>query len=420
MNKKFIYESGGIKMRSKKLKLMVGALLVTMVGATFVGCGSNESAEGDKAGSGAVTISISGSTSVGPLMEKVQEIYEEENSNVTLEIQQNGSGAGIKDVIGGVSEIGMSSRELKDEEKGSVEGTTIAYDGIALLVNPNNTVKNISLEDVKKIYTGEITNWKDLGGEDAPIVVVSREEGSGTRGAFVELLGVVDENENDITVSSAQITNSTSVMLQKVAQTKSAIGYVSLGSLSTDVKAVQVDGADATAENVKSGNYKVSRPFNICYKEDKLSDIDKDFISFIMSKEGQQIVNDNGYIGVEATESYKASGKKGKITLAGSTSVAPLMDKLKDEYVKLNADASIEIQESGSSAGIQSAIEGATEIGMSSRELKDEEAKELQVQKIALDGIAVIVNTENQVTNLTSDQIKKIYTGDLTDWADVQ
>ena len=152
----------------------------------------------------------------------------------------------------------------------------------------------------------------------------------------------------------------------------------------------------------------------------KLSDIDKDFISFIMSKEGQQIVNDNGYIGVEATESYKASGKKGKITLAGSTSVAPLMDKLKDEYVKLNADASIEIQESGSSAGIQSAIEGATEIGMSSRELKDEEAKELQVQKIALDGIAVIVNTENQVTNLTSDQIKKIYTGDLTDWADVQ
>lgn len=263
-------------------------------------------------------------------------------------------------------------------------------------------------------------NGSDSGAKSQAITVVSREEGSGTRGAFVELLGVVDENENDITVSSAQITNSTSVMLQKVAQTKSAIGYVSLGSLSTDVKAVQVDGVDATAENVKSGNYKVSRPFNICYKEDKLSDIDKDFISFIMSKEGQQIVNDNGYIGVEATESYKASGKKGKITLAGSTSVAPLMDKLKDEYVKLNADASIEIQESGSSAGIQSAIEGATEIGMSSRELKDEEAKELQVQKIALDGIAVIVNTENQVTNLTSDQIKKIYTGDLTDWADVQ
>ena len=252
------------------------------------------------------------------------------------------------------------------------------------------------------------------------ISVISREDGSGTRGAFVELMGIVDDQDNDITTQTAEITNSTSVMLKTVSQNEKSIGYVSLGSLSTDVKAVQVDGVDATAENVKSGNYKVSRPFNICYKEDKLSDIDKDFISFIMSKEGQQIVNDNGYIGVEATESYKASGKKGKITLAGSTSVAPLMDKLKDEYVKLNADASIEIQESGSSAGIQSAIEGATEIGMSSRELKDEEAKELQVQKIALDGIAVIVNTENQVTNLTSDQIKKIYTGDLTDWADVQ
>ena len=138
-------------------------------------------------------------------------------------------------------------------------------------------------------------NGSDSGAKSQAITVVSREEGSGTRGAFVELLGVVDENENDITVSSAQITNSTSVMLQKVAQTKSAIGYVSLGSLSTDVKAVQVDGADATAENVKSGDYKVSRPFNICYKEDKLSDIDKDFISFIMSKEGQQIVNEQNH-----------------------------------------------------------------------------------------------------------------------------
>ena len=242
-------------------------------------------------------------------------------------------------------------------------------------------------------------NGSDSGAKSQAITGVSREEGSGTRGAFVELLGV--ENENDITVSSAQITNSTSVMLQKVAQTKSAIGYVSLGSLSTDVKAVQVDGADATAENVKSGNYKVSRPFNICYKEDKLSDIDKDFISFIMSKEGQQIVNDNGYIGVEATESYKASGKKGKITLAGSTSVAPLMDKLKDEYVKLNADASIEIQESGSSAGIQSAIEGATEIGMSSRELK------LELERIEKLEMSSYEHTQKKYRTYLLEDVKK-------------
>ena len=263
-------------------------------------------------------------------------------------------------------------------------------------------------------------NGSDSGAKSQAITVVSREEGSGTRGAFVELLGVVDENENDITVSSAQITNSTSVMLQKVAQTKSAIGYVSLGSLSSDVKAVQVDGVDATAENIKAGTYKVSRPFNLAYQDGKLTDLDKDFIKFIMSDEGQKTVDKEGYISLDSEGKYEASGLKGKITLAGSTSVAPLMDVLKDEYIKLNPDVTIEIQESGSSAGIQSAIEGATEIGMSSRELKDEEAKELQVQKIALDGIAVIVNTENQVTNLTSDQIKKIYTGDLTDWADVQ
>ena len=256
------------------------------------------------------------------------------------------------------------------------------------------------------------------------ITIVSREDGSGTRGAFIELFGIEEKDASgqkvDNTTAEAQITNSTSVMLTTVAGDDYAIGYVSLGSLDDSVKALKIDGAEATADNIKSGDYKVARPFNIATKKGSDNELSKDFISFIMSKEGQQIVNDNGYIGVEATESYKASGKKGKITLAGSTSVAPLMDKLKDEYVKLNADASIEIQESGSSAGIQSAIEGATEIGMSSRELKDEEAKELQVQKIALDGIAVIVNTENQVTNLTSDQIKKIYTGDLTDWADVQ
>ena len=256
------------------------------------------------------------------------------------------------------------------------------------------------------------------------ITIVSREDGSGTRGAFIELFGIEEKDASgqkvDNTTAEAQITNSTSVMLTTVAGDDYAIGYVSLGSLDDSVKALKIDGAEATADNIKSGDYKVARPFNIATKKGSDNELSKDFISFIMSKEGQQIVNDNGYIGVEATESYKASGKKGKITLAGSTSVAPLMDKLKDEYVKLNADASIEIQESGSSAGIQSAIEGATEIGMSSRELKDEEAKELQVQKIALDGIAVIVNTENQVTNLTSDQIKKIYTGDLTDWTDVQ
>ena len=224
-------------MRSKKLKLMVGALLVTMVGATFVGCGSKGEDNNTASNKDAVTISISGSTSVGPLMEKVQEKYEEENSNVTLEIQQNGSGAGIKDVVSGISEIGMSSRELKDEEKQQVKGTTIAYDGIALLVNPANTVKNISLEDVKKVYTGEITNWKDLGGEDTPIVVISREEGSGTRDAFQEIVGY----ESEELTKDATISDGSGAVKTTVAGNKNAIGFASFEYIDNTVAALSVN-----------------------------------------------------------------------------------------------------------------------------------------------------------------------------------
>lgn len=257
-------------------------------------------------------------------------------------------------------------------------------------------------------------------GMSGAITVVSREEGSGTRDAFVELMGIVDENDNDLTTQTAEVTNSTSVMMSTVAQNDKAMGYVSLGSLSDTIKAVKVDGVEANAENIKSGDYKVSRPFNIAYKEDKLTDLDKDFIKFIMSEQGQSIVDSEGYISLDAEGSYEAAGLKGKITLAGSTSVAPLMDVMKDEYTKLNPDVTIEIQESGSSAGIQSAMEGATEIGMSSRDLKDEEAAELTAKQIAMDGIAVIVNKENTLNNLTSNQIKSIYVGDVTDWADVK
>lgn len=267
--------------------------------------------------------------------------------------------------------------------------------------------------------SNEENSSKADGGMSGEITVVSREEGSGTRDAFVELLEIVDENDNDLTTEMAEVTNSTSVMMSTVAQNAKAIGYVSLGSLSDEVKAVQVDGVAATPEDIKSGAYKVARPFNLAFKEDKLTDLDKDFIKFIMSEQGQAIIDEEGYISLEAEGSYQAAKLKGKITLAGSTSVAPLMDVIKDAYIKLNPDVTIEIQESGSSAGIQSAMEGATEIGMSSRELKEEEAKELTSKQIAMDGIAVIVNKENTATNLTSKQIKSIYTGDVTDWADV-
>lgn len=281
-------------MRSKKLKLMVGALLVTMVGATFVGCGSNS--ENNTASSkDTTTISISGSTSVGPLMEKIQEKYEEENNNVTLEIQQNGSGAGIKDVISGISEIGMSSRELKDEEKGSVQGTTVAYDGIALLVNPENPVKNISLEDVKKIYTGEITNWKEVGGDDAPIVVVSREEGSGTRDAFQEIVGY----ESEELLKDATISDGSGAVKTTVAGNKNAIGFASFEYIDNTVSALNINDVEPTADNVKSGDYKLSRPFILVTKEDSLTENGQKLINFVLSAEGQQIVEENKLITIE-------------------------------------------------------------------------------------------------------------------------
>ena len=209
-------------------------------------------------------------------------------------------------------------------------------------------------------------------------------------------------------------------MMTTVQGNDNSIGYVSLGSLSDSVKEVTVDGVEGTAENVKSGKYKISRPFNLCYYDGKLSKLAEDLINFIMSDEGQKTVDKEGYISVESGKSYKASGLKGKITVAGSTSVAPLMNVIADEYKKLNPGVTIEIQESGSTAGIQSATEKAVDIGMSSRELKDDEAKTLATKKIAMDGIAVIVNKNNSIDNLTSDQIKSIYLGETTSWDDIK
>lgn len=257
-------------------------------------------------------------------------------------------------------------------------------------------------------------------GTTGPISVISREEGSGTRGAFVELMGVVDADDNDITTVRAEITNSTSVMLTTVAGNPAAIGYVSLGSLSNDVKAVKVDGVEATTDNVKSGTYAVARPFLLAYKDGSLSDIAQDYLNFIMSADGQKIIGEEGYISVADGEAYAASGLSGKLVLAGSTSVAPVMEVLADAYKALNPDVTIEIQQTGSGSGITSAIEGVCDFGMSSRELKDSEKAELTSTQIAMDGIAVVVNNANTVEDLSSETIKGIYLGEITDWADAQ
>lgn len=257
------------------------------------------------------------------------------------------------------------------------------------------------------------------GSQNEKITVVSREDGSGTRSAFSELMVVV-KDDKDNTTDTAEVTNSTSVMLTTVAGNKAAIGYVSLGSLNDTVRAVKVDGVEATAENVKAGKYAVSRPFNIVTGKD-LTPLAQDFISYILSTDGQAVVDEKGYISVTQGESYKASGQTGTLTIAGSTSVAPLMEVLADKYMALNSGVKIEIQQSGSSAGITSAVEGVCQIGMASRELKDSEtAKGVTATKIAMDGIAVIVNKDNSCSELTSDQIRKIYTGETTQWSDLK
>ena len=260
-------------------------------------------------------------------------------------------------------------------------------------------------------------NAEESGRGGAPITVVSREDGSGTRGAFTELMGImVDDVDN--TTPKAEISQSTSVVMTTVAGNKNAIGYISLASLDDSVKAVKVDGVEATVENIKAGSYPVSRPFLVVTGK-KTDDLTKDFINFIMSKEGQAIIEEDGCISVnEDVKAYEtSSGLKGKIAVGGSTSVAPVMQKLADAYKAINPDVEIEIQQTGSGAGITSTIEGAVNLGMSSRELKDEElAKGIKGETVAMDGIAVIVNNDNPAEDLTSEQIRQIFTGEVTEW----
>ena len=261
-------------------------------------------------------------------------------------------------------------------------------------------------------------------GRDA-ISVLTREEGSGTRGAFIELLGIEEKNADgkkvDKTIDTAETTNSTSVMITTVQGNKAAIGYISLGSLDkSKVKALKVDGAEAAADNVKSGEYKVSRPFNIATKGDTTG-VTSDFIKFILSADGQAVVEKNGYISEGNTGAYKASGQKGKITIGGSSSVTPVMEKLKEAYVKLNPDVTVDVQQNDSSSGMKGAIDGIYDIGMASRDVKDSEKEAgLNSIKIALDGIAVIVNKDNTLDSITSEQIKNIYTGSLTKWSEIK
>ncbi len=259
---------------------------------------------------------------------------------------------------------------------------------------------------------------------DTEIAVISREDGSGTRGAFIELFGVEQKNEAgekvDHTTVEATVTNNTSVMMTTVANDEYAIGYISLGSLNDTVKAVKIDGVEATVENIKNGTYTVNRPFNVAVKEG-LSDAAQDFLNYILSAEGQTVIEENGYIKIDdAAQAFESNQAEGKVVVAGSSSVTPVMEKLKEAYGAVNANVTVEIQTSDSSTGVSSAIEGTCDIGMASRALKDTETAEgVSEVTIAKDGIAVIVNNDNPTEDLTTETVKNIYVGDILTWSEI-
>lgn len=296
-----------------------------------------------------------------------------------------------------------------------------------------NAAQSSTVSDTSANANTEADAAQDSAGADAAanadfdisreINVNSREDGSGTRGAFIELFGIEQKNDAgekvDYTTDLAAVTNSTAVMMQSVAGDPYSIGYISLGSLNDTVKAVKIDGAEATVENIKNDTYKIARPFNIATK-DGLSDAAQDFVNFIMSADGQAVIEENGYIAVSDAEAYSGSVGSGKIVVSGSSSVTPVMEKLKEAYLVKNPEVSIEIQQSDSSTGVSNAIDGTCDIGMASRELKDSEIeKGLTATVIAMDGIAVIVNNDSSIDDLTSEQVMKIYTGEATVWSDV-
>lgn len=307
-----------------------------------------------------------------------------------------------------LSACGNNDTKTEDKEKKPATEST------------DTTTEDTKADDTKADDTkDEDAKTEDTANaEDYDFAVVSREEGSGTRGAFIELVGLEEKKDDgskeDHTTIDAIVQNSTNGVMTAVAQDSKAIGYISLGSLNDTIKAVKVEGVEATEENIVKGDYKISRPFNLAYKEDKIDDLAKDFLAYCMSTEAQKIVTDEGYIAIKDAKDYsKTDGLKGTLTVAGSTSVTPLMEKFKEAYEALNPDVTIEIQSNGSSAGIEACIDDVAHIAMASRELKDEEKEQLKAEVIATDGIAVVVNKESKVEDLTMDQLKQIFAGEI-------
>ena len=372
------------------------------------------SAAGQAAGTLSGNVATGGSTSMKNVIAALTEGFAEVEPGVTVSYDPTGSGAGITGATDKTLDIGLSSRALKDEEKNDVDGTIVALDGIAIIVNKDSKVADLTVEQLKKMFTGEITNWKDVGGDDGEIVLVGREAGSGTRDGFESIVDVKDS------CKYAQELTATGAVISAVEANPLAIGYASLSAVGDTVKMVTVGGVECSEETVKDGSYVLSRPFNIVTNGDATDPVAVDFIAYCLSKDGQAIATDNGYIGEDGAD-FTSAQPEGKIVVGGSSSVSPLMEKLIEAYKTVNPNAELELQTTDSTTGVSGALEGTYTIGMASRELKDSEVEGgAKATVLALDGIAVVVNPGNTTDDLTVDQIKGIYTGELTTWADVQ
>jgi len=370
------------------------------------------------------TITLAGSTTVQPLAEKFAEAYMAEHAGVRIDVQGGGSSVGVKAAGEQTANIGMASRDVKDSEFTDfpeIKVFVIARDGIALVAHEDVAVDDLTIEQIQGIFGGTITNWKEVGGADAGIIVVSREEGSGTRAAFEEMV----LGEDVLIADTAILQPSNGSIRTTVSTTPHSIGYLSFGYLDDTVKAVKVEGVAPTEPNAADGSYPVVRPLNMITYGEPTGEV-KSFLDFMLSEAGQAIVVEEGYISVlpvaEAAEEVVEEGLSGTVTLAGSTTVQPLAEKFAEAFMAANAKVEITVQGGGSSVGVKAAADGTANIGMASRDVKDSEMTEfpdLNVFVIARDGIAIVVNEDVAVADLTIDQIKGIFGGTITNWKEV-
>jgi phosphate transport system substrate-binding protein len=389
-------------------------VIVILVSLALAGAGHLVlAAQPDQQVSGQV--GVAGSTTVQPLAEKLAEAFTAQNPDVQIDVQGGGSSVGVKSAGQGTVNIGTVSRELAESEKKDfpdLTAYTIALDGIAPVVNPGVQVSGLTKDQLRDIFTGKIKNWKEVGGDDRLITVVSREEGSGTRTAFEELV----MGKDNLIVNSAILQPSNGAIRTTISTTPDSIGYLSFGYLDNSLKALPVNGVEPTEANAANGTYPIVRPLLMITKGAP-APAALAWLNYILSPEGQKVVQAEGYLPVLPTKALT-----GDVSVAGSTTVQPLAEKLAESFAVFQPGVKIDIQAGGSSVGVKSAGQGMTNIGTVSRELADSEKKDypdLQVFKIALDGIAPIVNPEVQVKGLTKDQVKDIFSGKIRNWKEV-